>query len=55
MDKYTLEFRVVEVHCYEVEADSVDDAVMRVHDEELKPTEVLPVCYELEDVMIRRV
>ena len=48
MPKYGMEFRVVEIHYYEVEADSLDDAEMRVYDEDLEPMEVIPVCYELD-------
>ena len=49
MPKYALEFRVVEMHYYEVEADSLDDAEMLVYDYDLKPKEVNPICYELDD------
>ena len=48
MAKYGLEFRVVEIHYYEVEADSLDDAEMRVYDEDLEPLEVSPIAYELD-------
>ena len=48
MPKYAMEFRVVEIHFYEVEADSIDDAEMRVYDEDLEPQEVSPVAYELD-------
>lgn len=49
MARYAMEFRVVEMHYYEVEADSLDDAEMRVYDEDLEPLQVDPICYELED------
>ena len=49
MKRYAMEFRVVEMHYYEVEADSLDDAEMRVYDEDLKPMEVNPVVYELDN------
>ena len=48
MPKYAMEFRVVEIHFYEVEADSIDDAEMRVYDEDLEPMEVGPIAYELD-------
>ena len=48
MAKYGLEFRVVEIHYYEVEADSLDDAELRVYDEDLEPQEVSPIAYELD-------
>ena len=48
MAKYGLEFRVVEIHYFEVEADSLDDAEMRVYDEDLDPLEVNPIAYELD-------
>ena len=48
MKRYAMEFRVVEIHYYEVEADSLDDAEMRVYDEDLEPMEVNPLCYELD-------
>jgi len=48
MPKYAMEFRVVEIHFYEVEADSLDDAEMLVYDYDLKPVEVSPVAYELD-------
>ena len=48
MAKYGMEFRVVEIHYYEVEADSLDDAEMRVYDEDLEPMEVSPIAYELD-------
>jgi len=49
MAKYALEFRVVEMHYYEVEADSLDDAEMLVYDQNLEPMEVNPLCYELDN------
>ena len=49
MKRYALEFRVVEMHYYEVEADSLDDAEMAVYDKDLEPMEVNPVVYELDD------
>ena len=49
MTKYALEFRVVEMHYYEVEADSLDDAEMAVYDQDLTPMEINPLCYELDN------
>ena len=48
MPRFAMEFRVVEIHFYEVEADSIDDAEMLVYDHDLEPTEVSPVAYELD-------
>ena len=48
MPRYAMEFRVVEIHFYEVEADSIDDAEMLVYDQDLEPTEVSPIAYELD-------
>ena len=48
MPKYAMEFRVVEIHAYQVEADSLDDAEMAVYDQDLEPDEVLPIAYELD-------
>ena len=48
MPKYAMEFRVVEIHFYEVEADSIDDAEMIVYDQDLEPMEVSPIAYELD-------
>ena len=48
MPKYAMEFRVVEIHFYEVEADSIDDAEMAVYDQDLEPMEVSPIAYELD-------
>ena len=48
MPKYAMEFRVVEIHFYEVEAGCIEDAEMRVYDEDLEPLEVNPVAYELD-------
>ena len=48
MPKYAMEFRVVEIHFYEVEADSIDDAEMIVYDQDLEPQEVSPIAYELD-------
>ena len=48
MPKYALEFRVVEMHYYEVEADCLNDAEMMVYDQDLEPMEVEPICYELD-------
>ena len=49
MKRFAMEFRVVESHYYEVEALTLEDAEMRVYDEDLEPHEINPVCYELED------
>ena len=48
MAKFAMEYRVVEIHFYEVEADSIDEAEMKVYDEDLKPMEVNPIAYELD-------
>ena len=48
MPKFAMEFRVVEMHYYEVEADSIEEAEDLVYDEDLKPTAVDNVCYELD-------
>ena len=48
MPKYAMEYRVVEIHFYEVEADSIDDAQTKVYDLDLEPLEVNPICYELD-------
>ena len=48
MPKYAMEFRVVEIHAYQVEANSLEEAEMRVYDEDLEPDEVCPVAYELD-------
>ena len=48
MPKYAMEFRVVEIHAYQVEADSIDYAEMMVYDQDLEPDEVLPIAYELD-------
>jgi len=48
MPKFAMEFRVVEMHYYEVEADSIEEAEDLVYDEDLKPTEVNNVCYQLD-------
>jgi hypothetical protein len=43
-----MEFRVVEMHYYEVEADSIEEAEDLVYDQDLKPTEVDTICQELD-------
>ena len=48
MPRFAMEFRVVEIHSYQVEADSIDDAEMAVYDQDLEPDEVLPIAYELD-------
>ena len=48
MPRFAMEFRVVEIHFYEVEADSIDDAEMLVYYHDLDPTEVSPIAYELD-------
>ena len=45
MPRFAMEFRVVEIHYYEVEADSIDDAEMIVYDQDLEPMEVSPIAY----------
>ena len=48
MKRFAMEFRVVEIHYYEVEALTLEDAEMRVYDEDLEPEEINPICYELD-------
>jgi len=48
MKRFAMEFRVVEIHYYEVEALTLEDAEMRVYDEDLEPEEISPICYELD-------
>ena len=48
MPRFAMEFRVVEIHFYEVEAESIDDAEMLVYDQDLEPTEISPIAYELD-------
>ena len=48
MPKFAMEFRVVEIHFYEVEADCIEDAEMLVYDQDLEPMEVNPIAYELD-------
>ena len=50
MAKYALEFRVVEVHEYDVEAKSKDEAIDKVYDLDLEPNFVNPICYEVDDI-----
>ena len=50
MPKFHIEMRVVEIHDYEVEADSKDEAINMIHDLDLKPNFVNPVCYEVDDI-----
>ena len=50
MPKYHIEMRVVEIHDYEVEADSKDKAVDMIYDLDLKPNFVEPICYEVDDI-----
>jgi hypothetical protein len=48
MPKYEIEYRVVEIHCYEVEANSEDEAIDACWD--LDPFHIETICAELEDV-----
>ncbi len=48
MAKFAMEFRVVEMHYYEVEADSIEEAEDLVYDKDLEPTEVDTICQELD-------
>jgi len=50
MPRYHLEFRVVEMHDYEVVADSKEEAIDMVYDLDLKPNFVDPICYEVDDI-----
>lgn len=52
MPKFAIEFRVVEMHYYEVEADSVEEAEALVYDQDLTPTEINNVCYELDGAYV---
>lgn len=46
MARFAMEYRAVEIHFYEVEADSIEDAKKIVKD--LKPVEVNSLEYELD-------
>jgi len=48
MPRFAMEFRVVEMHYYEVEADSIEEAEDLVYDQDIKPTEVDTICQELD-------
>ena len=48
MPRFAMEFRVVEIHFYEVEALDIETAEMIVYDQDLEPTEISPVAYELD-------
>ena len=48
MPRFAMEYRVVEIHFHEVEADSIDEAKAIVCDQNLQPTEVSPICKELD-------
>ena len=48
MPKFAMEYRVVEIHFYEVEAEDIDEAQTKVYELDLDPLEVNPVCYELD-------
>ena len=48
MARYTLEYRVVEAHYYEVEADSLDEAKMAWQAPDLEPIKVSLISYKLE-------
>jgi len=48
MPKYEIEYRVVEIHTYLVEADSEDEAIDACWD--LEPVEVDTICAELDDI-----
>ena len=50
MPKYHIGFRVVEIHEYDVEADSKDEAIDKVYDLDLEPNFVNPICYEVDDI-----
>ena len=50
MPRYHIEFRVVEVHEYDVEAKSKDEAIDKVYDLDLEPNFVNPICYEVDDI-----
>lgn len=49
MPKYEIEYRVVEIHTYEIEADSKEEAVDLAWDDP-SPTFIEHVCMELNDV-----
>ena len=48
MPKYEIEYRVVEIHTYTVEAGSEDEAIDACWD--LEPVEVDTICAELDDI-----
>ena len=48
MPKYAMEYRVVEIHFYEVEAEDIDEAQTKVYELDLDPLEVNPIAYELD-------
>ena len=50
MPKYHIEMRVVEIHDYEVEAGSKDEAIDMIYDLDPKPNFVNPVCYEVDNI-----
>lgn len=50
MARYTLEYRVVEAHYYEVEADSPDEAKLAVPAPDLEPIKVSLIAYKLEHI-----
>ena len=54
MAKFAMEFRVVEMHYYEVEADSIEEAEDLVYDKDLEPTEVDTICQELDIAYVLR-
>ena len=48
MPKFAMEYRVVEIHFYEVEAEDIDEAQTKVYELDLDPLEVNPIAYELD-------
>ena len=50
MPKYHIEMRLVEIHDYEIEADSKDEAIDMIYDLDPQPNFINPVCYEVDDI-----
>ena len=50
MPKYSIEMRRVEIHDYEVEADSKEEAIDMIYDLDLEPKFIEPICYEVDDI-----
>ena len=48
MPRFAMEYRVVEIHFHEVEADSIDEAKTIVCDQDLQPQLASRICKELD-------